>query len=44
MLDAHGLEPLLERVLAKDGNAFDELLARLRPYLHAQVREMSRAS
>jgi RNA polymerase sigma-70 factor (ECF subfamily) len=39
MVDAHGLKPLLERVLAKDGKAFNELLARLRPYLHAKVRE-----
>jgi RNA polymerase sigma factor (sigma-70 family) len=39
MLDIHGLEPLLQRVMAKDGQAFDELLARLRRYMHAQVRQ-----
>jgi RNA polymerase sigma factor (sigma-70 family) len=38
-LDIHGLEPLLQRVLAKDGRAFEELLARLRRYAHAQVRQ-----
>jgi RNA polymerase sigma factor (sigma-70 family) len=39
MLDIHGLEPLLQRVMAKDGQAFEELLARLRRYMHAQVRQ-----
>jgi RNA polymerase sigma factor (sigma-70 family) len=39
MLDVHGLEPLLQRVLAKDGQAFDQLLARLRRYMHAKVRK-----
>jgi RNA polymerase sigma-70 factor (ECF subfamily) len=39
MLDVHGLEPLLERVLARDPQAFGELLARLRRYMHAQVRK-----
>jgi RNA polymerase sigma-70 factor (ECF subfamily) len=39
MLDIHGLEPLLQRVLDKDGQAFEELLARLRRYMHAQVRK-----
>jgi RNA polymerase sigma factor (sigma-70 family) len=44
MLDVHGLEPLLQRVLAKDGQAFGELLARLRQYLHAKVRQQLGAS
>jgi RNA polymerase sigma factor (sigma-70 family) len=39
MLDVHGLKPLLQRVLAGDGHAFNELLARLRRYIHAKVRE-----
>jgi RNA polymerase sigma factor (sigma-70 family) len=39
MLDVHGLEPLLQRVLARDGQAFNDLLAHLRGYLHAQVRQ-----
>jgi hypothetical protein len=39
MLDAHGLEPLPKRVLAKDGKAFDELRARLRPYPRGKVCE-----
>jgi RNA polymerase sigma factor (sigma-70 family) len=38
-LDVHGLEPLLQRVLARDGQAFNELLARLRRYTHARVRQ-----
>jgi RNA polymerase sigma factor (sigma-70 family) len=38
-LDVHGLEPLLHRAAAGDGRALDELLARLRPYLHSKVRE-----
>jgi RNA polymerase sigma factor (sigma-70 family) len=38
MLDVYGLEPLLQRVMAKDGRAFEELLARLRRYMHAEVR------
>jgi RNA polymerase sigma factor (sigma-70 family) len=37
--DFHGLEPLLDRARAGDGRAFNELLARLRPYLHSIVRE-----
>lgn len=37
-LDLHGLEPLLQRVQAGDGPAFNELLGRLRTYMHAQVR------
>jgi RNA polymerase sigma factor (sigma-70 family) len=39
MLDVHELEPLLQRVMAKDGRAFEELLARLRRYMHAKVRK-----
>jgi RNA polymerase sigma factor (sigma-70 family) len=39
MLDLHGLEPLLQRAMAKDGQAFAELLARLRRYMHAKVRQ-----
>jgi RNA polymerase sigma-70 factor (ECF subfamily) len=38
-LDVHQLEPLLRRVLAGDGHAFNELLARLRRYMHYKVRE-----
>ena len=38
-LDVHGLEPLLRRAMAGDGRALNELLARLRPYLHSKVRE-----
>ena len=38
-LDVHGLEPVLHRAAAGDGRALDELLARLRPYLHKKVRE-----
>src|SRR5262249_26503115 len=38
-LDVHELEPLLQRALAEDGQAFNELLARLRRYMHAQVRK-----
>lgn len=37
--DLYGLEPLLYRAMAGDGRALDELLARLRPYLHKKVRE-----
>jgi RNA polymerase sigma factor (sigma-70 family) len=37
-LDVHELEPLLQRVLAGDGQALNELLARLRRYMHAKVR------
>lgn len=37
-LDRHQLRPLLERVTAGDALALNELLARLRPYLHAVVR------
>jgi RNA polymerase sigma-70 factor (ECF subfamily) len=36
--DDHELEPLLARVMAGDGQAFNELFARLRPFLHALVR------
>ena len=43
-LDVHELEPLLQRAQAKDGQAFGELLARLRRYLHAQVRKQLGAS
>jgi RNA polymerase sigma factor (sigma-70 family) len=39
MLDIYGLKPLLQRVMAKDGQAFEELLARLRRYMHAEVRQ-----
>jgi RNA polymerase sigma factor (sigma-70 family) len=42
--DVHGLEPLLQRVLAKDGQAFNELLAHLRRYMHAEVRKQLGAS
>jgi RNA polymerase sigma factor (sigma-70 family) len=38
-LDVHELEPLLQRAQAKDGQALGELLARLRGYMHAQVRK-----
>jgi RNA polymerase sigma factor (sigma-70 family) len=38
-IDIHGLKPLLHRAMAGDGLAFNELLARLRPYLHKKVRE-----
>src|SRR5262249_39388512 len=36
--DADELGPLLARVMAGDGQAFNELLAQLRPFLHALVR------
>jgi RNA polymerase sigma factor (sigma-70 family) len=36
-LDVHQLEPLLRRVMAGDGHAFNELLARLRRYMHHKV-------
>jgi DNA-directed RNA polymerase specialized sigma24 family protein len=35
----HELEPLLQRVRAGDGQAFDQLLARLRLYVKAKVCE-----
>jgi RNA polymerase sigma-70 factor (ECF subfamily) len=38
VLDVHELEPLLQRVLARDGEAFNELLARLRGYVYHKVR------
>ena len=38
-IDIHELEPLLDRARAGDGRAFNELLARLRPYLHSIVLE-----
>jgi RNA polymerase sigma factor (sigma-70 family) len=38
-LDVHDLEPLLQRVLAGDGQAFNELLARLRRYMHGLVNQ-----
>src|SRR2546421_12219742 len=37
-LDKHQLGPLLARVTAGDAAALNELLTRLRPYLHALVR------
>jgi RNA polymerase sigma-70 factor (ECF subfamily) len=37
--DLYGLEPLLQRALAGDGRAFNELLAGLRLYMHKQVRK-----
>jgi RNA polymerase sigma-70 factor (ECF subfamily) len=37
-LDRHQLRPLLERVLAGERQAYNELFAQLRPYLHALVR------
>ena len=38
-LDRHQLAPLLERLLGGDRQALNDLFARLRPYLHAQVRK-----
>jgi len=38
-IDIHALQPLLDRARAGDGGAFNELLARLRPYLHSIVLE-----
>ena len=38
-LDRHQLQPLLERVIAGDRTALNELFARLRPYLHSLVRK-----
>jgi RNA polymerase sigma-70 factor (ECF subfamily) len=38
-LDRHQLRPLLERVVAGDREALNELFTRLRPYLHALVRK-----
>jgi RNA polymerase sigma-70 factor (ECF subfamily) len=37
-VDRHELRPLLERVSAGDRQALNDLLAQLRPYLHALVR------
>ena len=37
-LDKHQLRPLLQRVIAKDAGALNDLLTQLRPYLHALVR------
>jgi RNA polymerase sigma-70 factor (ECF subfamily) len=37
-LDRHALQPLLDRVLAGDPQAFNDLFAQLRPHLHALVR------
>jgi RNA polymerase sigma factor (sigma-70 family) len=37
--DLFGLEPLLHRAMAGDGQAFDELLAGLRLYMHKKVHE-----
>jgi RNA polymerase sigma factor (sigma-70 family) len=36
--DLHQLNPLLERSVAGDAQALNDLLGRLRPYLHALVR------
>jgi RNA polymerase sigma-70 factor (ECF subfamily) len=38
-LDRHQLQPLLERVIAGDRTALNELFGRLRPYLHSLVRK-----
>ena len=38
-LDRHQLRPLLDRVVDGDREALNELLTRLRPYLHALVRK-----
>lgn len=38
-LDRHQLRPLLERVSRGDRDALNELFTRLRPYLHALVRQ-----
>ena len=38
MTDNHELEPLLNRVLAGDGEGKEALLAKIRPYLHLLVR------
>ncbi len=38
-LDRHQLQPLLERVIAGDRTALNDLFARLRPYLHSLVRK-----
>jgi RNA polymerase sigma-70 factor (ECF subfamily) len=38
-LDVHQLEPLLRRALAGDGQALNDLFARLRKYMHHRVRE-----
>lgn len=37
--DRHDLQPLLDRLLAGDRAALNELFARLRPYLHALARQ-----
>jgi len=36
--DRHALRPLLERVVQRDRQAYEELFVQLRPYLHALVR------
>jgi RNA polymerase sigma factor (sigma-70 family) len=36
--DRHSLRPLLERVVQRDRQAYEELFVKLRPYLHALVR------
>ncbi|MFO0846826.1 MAG: RNA polymerase sigma factor, partial [Gemmataceae bacterium] len=38
-LDRHQLRPLLDRAAAGDRDALNDLLGRLRPYLHAVVRQ-----
>jgi RNA polymerase sigma-70 factor (ECF subfamily) len=38
-LDRHQLRPLLDRVVAGDRLALNDLLGKLRPYLHAVVRQ-----
>jgi RNA polymerase sigma factor (sigma-70 family) len=38
-LDRHQLRPLLDRVVAGDREALNDLFAKLRPYLHAVVRQ-----
>lgn len=37
-IDRHQLRPLLDRIVAGDRAALDELFTRLRPYLHVLVR------
>jgi RNA polymerase sigma-70 factor (ECF subfamily) len=39
-IDPYQLRPLLDRVLAGDPAAYNDLLARLRPFLHARVRQL----
>jgi RNA polymerase sigma-70 factor (ECF subfamily) len=43
-LDRHQLGPLLERIRAGDRRAYEDLFARLRPYLHALVRRTAGAA